>query len=457
VPTIRCKELAKALEGITKGDYWPVYLLFGQEYLTGRAVDALLEALLTEEQRPFNLVVIDGDREDVADTIHFLNSFPLITGSKVVLVKNTRAFHSKVTAKDLLSEARSSYQKGHLSEALKSLQRMCASVKLGVEETGGDFLLEINDMQWKEAFGLQRTPEDAAMIKRLVEHGLDQEMPWNVGEVSGDALDAAIDRGFAGKNVLVLSANVIDRRKRLYKLLDKVGLVVDCSVGEGDSKKAKDQKQELVIHQLREQLLETGKRLSPDAHKRFLKDAGADLRQIGSELEKLITYVGDGKTIELGDVEAVVCSSREEAVYEVMDTLANRDFVRSCLVLDKLWDQGFFPLAVLKVIGDEVRRLLWAKTRFHQGKVTYHQFQLGMNKELDDADREVIGQMAPYGIFKLIDYAGNFSDDELAFALGRVLEADIALKTGAPDPKGVLVDLLAHICLETYDKQERPF
>ena len=457
MPTIPCKELAKSLDGIEKGDYWPVFLLFGQEYLTDRSVEALLAVLLSEDQRAFNLVLIDGDRENVADTIHFLNSFPLLTGSKVVWVKNTRAFHSRITAKDLLSEARTAYQKGDLSGSLKSLQRMCASIKIGTDETGGSFLLEIDDVQWEEAFGLQRTSEDATMIKKLVEYGADHDIPWNVAGVSGDVLETAIGGGFAGKNVLVMSANVIDRRKRLFKLIDKVGLAVDCSAGEGGSKKAKDQRRELIVHQLREQLGEVGKTLTADAHKRFLEYAGSNLRQIGSELEKLITYAGDRKSIEVQDVEAVVCSNREEAVYEIMDTLARRDFGRSCLVLEKLWDQGFFPLAVLKVIGDEVRRILWAKSRFHEGRVTYDQFQRQMYKKLDEADKELIGQMAPFGVFKLIEYADNFSEDELLFALGRVLDADIKLKTSAPDPKGVLVDLLADICLETRAKHKLPF
>jgi len=232
---------------------------------------------------------------------------------------------------------------------------------------------------------------------------------------------------------------------------------VDCSAGEGSSKKAKDQKRELIVQQLREQLDEAGKSLSPDARKRFLEYAGADLRQVGSELEKLITYVGDRETIGVQDVEAVVCSSREEAVYEIMDTLAKKDFERSCQVLEKLWDQGFFPLAVLKVIGDEVRRLLWAKSRFHEGRLTFDQFQSRMYKKLDETDKELIGRMAPFGVFKLIEYADNFGEDDLSFALGRVLDADIKLKTSAPDPKGVLVGLLADICLGAREGRKLPF
>ncbi len=429
-------------------------VLFGQEFLVNRCAETIVHFLLNEEQRALNLKIVDGDRENLPETLHALNSFPLFSGRKVLWVKGSRVFLSKTSAKDLFQSARDAFMSGSPGDAYRFVQRMCAAA--GMEDLGSDGsgITGLDERSWERHFGFARSSADQDLLDKIFTAGREMGIVWSVSQVRVDALQEALDRGFAGSNVLILTTAEADRRKKLFKALQEKALMVDCSVDSGNSRKAKEQRRALSAGQLEEHLRQADKEATPRARGRLLDLSGSDLRQLGMELEKVIAFVGDRKEITLQDVEEVVFMDREEAVYQIMDTMAGRDLASACRVLDKLWDQGFFPLAVLKVIGDELRRLLWASSRFGKTRMSYEQFQRESYPQLDETDREVVGGMAPYGVYKLLEYAGHFTREGLVKALSRTLEADIRLKTGAGDPKGVLVDLLADVCLDSNtDKQ----
>jgi len=456
VPEITHDEFRGMLEKVRQGNHFPVFLVHGQEYLVQRCAEALVDALLCEEERPFNLSVLDGENEDSSNTMHLLSSYPMFPGLRLVWVKGSRAFLSRNTAKELFEKARKAVEEGSTAEALKHLAGMCAFADVPEsDDVSWKSLHHLEAERWFRVFGFHKTSEDDSWMRNLVESA-PAEVRIGSGNLQTDVLEEGLEKGFAGRNILMLTAAAVDRRKRLYKLISQAGLIIDCSMDREASRKGRERRQDLILNQMKEQLAEAGKEISPDARALFLEWAGTELRSLTLELEKLIVYAGEERTIQGRHVEAVVCRTREEAVFEIMETLAERDLVRSQDVLQKLLDQGLYPLAILKVIGEEVRRLLWAKVRLPEDALSFDRFQRDVLPKLDDADRVVCGKLAPYALYLLARYAVRFSGEELRYLLGKVLETDVRLKTGAGEPRGLLLSLLTDICLGRPEEPRLP-
>jgi len=74
------------------GDFAPVYLIFGDEYLCRTAFNALLDALLPEARRHLNCEIFDGESVDISEVIELVNTFSLVEGRRVVAVRHIRLF-----------------------------------------------------------------------------------------------------------------------------------------------------------------------------------------------------------------------------------------------------------------------------------------------------------------------------------------------------------------------------
>lgn len=90
------------LGDIKKGKVATCYLIYGEEeYLVKEALDKIINLVLSRGSRDLNLFYMDGEIEDVDSICEFILTPPLIPGGKVVVVKNSRFFHSKITPPDL--------------------------------------------------------------------------------------------------------------------------------------------------------------------------------------------------------------------------------------------------------------------------------------------------------------------------------------------------------------------
>ncbi len=84
LPSVTSEQLEADLE---RGRLYPAYLLFGPEaYLLRRAVRSLTEKAVPPETRAFNLVELSARSVTAARIVHEANSFPMISGRRLVLV-----------------------------------------------------------------------------------------------------------------------------------------------------------------------------------------------------------------------------------------------------------------------------------------------------------------------------------------------------------------------------------
>ena len=136
--------------------------------------------------------------------------------------------------------------------------------------------------------------------------------------------------------VLLISAIGCDRRKSLYKTIEKTGEVQFFEAleeGKGDS----DEEIEAFIQS---KLRADGKTMSAEAVQAFRELVAPNLREIANELEKLFTYVGKRPAVAKEDVRAICSASRQAVIWELTDALGARRASQAIAALENLLDAG---------------------------------------------------------------------------------------------------------------------
>ncbi len=105
-----------------KGQPAPIYLIAGDSYLSQEVHQQLINRLLPEEMRSFNLEIVDGEKEDIHSILERLQTFPFFPGRKVVSVKNPIQIFSAGSEDRLWKKAEEAWQKGQPERCARLLR-----------------------------------------------------------------------------------------------------------------------------------------------------------------------------------------------------------------------------------------------------------------------------------------------------------------------------------------------
>jgi len=142
---------------------------------------------------------------------------------------------------------------------------------------------------------------------------------------------------------------------------------------------------------------------------------GPNLRLINSELEKLALYAGD-REISRRDVAVMCPYARESSIFDMVDALGNRRTTDAFRLLAQMRNQGAHPLYLLKMIVRQYRLMLQVKDYMSQG----------MRK--DDIASAL--HLHPYPTQKAMAQSRKYTFRQLENIYDRLLETDVAIKTG---------------------------
>lgn len=160
---------------------------------------------------------------------------------------------------------------------------------------------------------------------------------------------------------------------------------------------------------------------------------GPNLRQLDNELEKLSLYAG-GRPITQQDVRAMVADAGEEMIWNLTDALALRQPAQAMRALRDLRRNDQNPIYILSMIARQYRMLIEVKSLL----------AAGVSDPYDIAKQ--LGYAA-YPVQKALQWSHQYSFAELEAILERLLEVDMAMKTGAD--QGTELDVLtAELCLQ---------
>ncbi|MES2202445.1 MAG: hypothetical protein V4498_09350, partial [candidate division FCPU426 bacterium] len=220
-------DLEKALADIKAGKVKPLILVCGDEdYLVKQAYDRLLEALVPEALRAFNLEQLDGARVESSVLMDAFDIMPMMEGPKAVGVPEARFFSGKSDAEEMLARAAEAWGSGQVQQALRLAGRVLTMADWTWAEA-----VERGLAPLAEGLEIELPSQDIAALRSVVEQGLKSDFPLPKGGDEGgelaDRLEASLGSGAPAVRTLVFACSLADARKKIYKLVQAKGLVLE--------------------------------------------------------------------------------------------------------------------------------------------------------------------------------------------------------------------------------------
>lgn len=202
-------------------------------------------------------------------------------------------------------------------------------------------------------------------------------------------------------------------------------------------KELKPLKEGALFAWMDKKLLVLGKTATPEAKKRLEELIGSNLRRVNNELEKLVTFIGEKKRIELDDVNQVSGWVKTFVEWEISDNLEKADFKQSLIVLDNLFKEGIKPELIIGIITRFFRDLflakLWLRERDRDRKSIF--------KDLKPHIKERYGKFYRDKYRTFFSLVEKISVKELNRFLNELGKIDLRIKTS---------DVSARILLESF-------
>ncbi|MCD8119298.1 MAG: DNA polymerase III subunit delta [Lachnospiraceae bacterium] len=176
--------------------------------------------------------------------------------------------------------------------------------------------------------------------------------------------------------VLLFVQESVDKRGRLYKAIQKNGVICECE----------RQKSAYLEKFIAGYLNRAGKRITRYTLDLFLKQVGNDMELLAHEMDKLISYSEGRGVIEPEDVETVCTVNLESKIYHLTDAISSHDPNRTMKLYHELTEQEMVPMQILSGLVNQFRQLLRVKELSGRGmrseeiakKLKIHSYSAGI-------------------------------------------------------------------------------
>lgn len=414
----------------------PCFLLYGEEeFQLQDALESIVKALIPDEAaRSFNLAATDGEHEDVGYLCDSLITPPLFPGRKVLVVRDTRLFDSKNSLPAMISRIRERMDSDP-GKAASEFMQFLALTGLSLDDLRDGGWKKIGEDEWQKFVPDDNASEREAWLPRIVEIVISRKTP-PVSKKTDETqrLEEVLSGGMPEGNHLILTAQTVDKRKKLLKTITSVGKVL---VFEKVKKELKQQQN--VMEMAADVLARSGKKISPAAWEALGKKTGFSLRESLGAIEQLIIYSGENKVIEAADVEAVTGRTKEDVVFSLTEALSQRNLDKALASLRELLEQGEAPLMIFAMIVREIRLLLQARLLLDAGSLKgseanmadYFRFQKYVYPSLKQRPEETLEIVSqhPFVVFQALKNARRFQRQELVVFLKLLARIDVELKS----------------------------
>ncbi|MCS6882969.1 MAG: DNA polymerase III subunit delta [Oscillochloridaceae bacterium] len=237
-----------------------------------------------------------------------------------------------------------------------------------------------------------------------------------------EELRAYLERVPAWCDLVFVENEDVDRRSILFTYLKQAGEVREFPLPEGPA----------LLRWLAERAAAQQARLAPDAAARLVELVGNDTRALATEVEKLATYAGRGKTIDVAAVQLLVEDRQEQNLFAFIDALSARRPGPALRGARALLEDGQAATYVLFMLARQMRVLLGVQA-------------LAARQLRPEAIAAELN-LKPFVARKAIDQARGFGPGELERLHDRLLELDVATKTGRLQAEVALELFVAEAC-----------
>lgn len=221
------------------------------------------------------------------------------------------------------------------------------------------------------------------------------------------------------RSLLILVADELDHRKKLYKHMRDKGCIAEFSKLKGGS----------LEHWVEAFIHRRGYRISSATTRKIVNLAGSDLQSLVAEMEKLLLFTGEEKQISDTAVDDLVQNRRQHGIFELIDALGLRNRAGSLDSLSSLLHMGESPLGIVAMMARHTRQVFIVKESIQKGKT---------NREAGNA-----AQVPPFLLEKFIRQARGMDLETVREMHIRLHEIDRRLKSSSMDAR---ILLEAFIC-----------
>ncbi len=224
-----------------------------------------------------------------------------------------------------------------------------------------------------------------------------------------------IKKGLPKENHLVITAMKVDKRSVFFKTCSVAGKHFEFAVMDNPFK-SKGEAERL----LGELIDQAGVKMSYDARELFVSRVALNTRMMSSELEKLITYIGDAGEIVQEDVRALSSESKETVIFDLEDAIGRRDLARALKIFRQLDKQNESMIGVVMRIEDRIRTLMLYREALDSNWLT----QGGSNVTWDRAPADVKAILDKFGDKSPVKHhpfrAGLFASQATLYTSGKL-------------------------------------
>ncbi|MDO8531703.1 MAG: DNA polymerase III subunit delta [Dehalococcoidia bacterium] len=178
-----------------------------------------------------------------------------------------------------------------------------------------------------------------------------------------------------------------------------------------------------------ERVAHQGGTIEPQAARLLAELVGPDLWQITQEIDKLLTFTR-GDPVREADVQALVSNARDANVFSLVDAVMDRRSALALRLLEHLLGQGENPTRLLGMVARQARLVLLAQD-----------LQARSVPAADMGRR--LGIHSEYPLRKTLEQARAVPPRRAIVLLERLLETELAMKTGRLDEGAALHILVA--------------
>ncbi|MEE8637684.1 MAG: DNA polymerase III subunit delta [Candidatus Margulisiibacteriota bacterium] len=205
---------------------------------------------------------------------------------------------------------------------------------------------------------------------------------------------------------VIFWAGAVDKRAKFYKLIDRIGEVCEF-------KPFAEWEQDQVVSWIVRRARSLGKEIGNPAALSLQEICGNSLFKLASEIDKLITFVGEKRSIGEEDV-AALASPGEISNFALSEAVATKDLKKALSAFRILYKNrgDFFQL--LSLLATQYRIMLQIKNLAEKN-----------SKKI----AQVLGA-SPYFVRKCMEKTKYFKEEELRGNLELLLDADLRLKSG---------------------------
>lgn len=464
----------------------PVYLIYGEELMYKTAFEALLNALIPEAKRSLNYDSIEGSGNHIQEAIEKANTYSLLPGKKVIAIKDAKIFYSKQDEAHLLKRSKDAFDSQDMDKAAKYFLNFLGLSNLSFDDITGENRSKVLSL---DAELMSNDEWIDQIIGFCKEEGLNVPSVRNIDKL----VQEAIQRGFPEDNHLIITTDIVDKRRRLFKVIKHHGVIVDCSVPKGERRADKIAQKTALNERMNDILAKLDTTIDEDAYQAVIEMTGFDLRTFSNSLQKLVSYVGDRKKITAQDVSFVLKRTKKDPLFELTNAVSNRNIERSLYFLDSLLTDGIHPLQILAAITNQMRKILLIRGfyesvhgRSWQTGTRYDQFKRKTMPAIQAYDSDLLNELTawdrflskdieqddqgekkkrskkkyqpatdliisrhpqnPYPVFQMLLKSEMFTTKDLIAVLEVLSQADLKLKSTRQSPKLILEEVIFRIC-----------